>query len=64
MANLVTRSANIRIVNEEKRVVCSVSNILPTVDAETALGFVNAIETIYNKGPCTARINVAIDIAP
>ena len=30
--------------------------------ADTAAAFVNAIETIYNNGACTARMSVTMDI--
>jgi len=62
MAELATRSANIRVTNDDGRVVCSVNNVSPTVNASTAAGFVNAIETLYNEGPCTARMSVTFDI--
>ena len=62
MANFVTASASIRLTNEDNRRVCSVNNVSPTVTAQTAGAFVDAIETLYNAGECTARMNVAVDI--
>jgi len=62
MANFVVASASIRLTNEDGRSICSVSNVSPIVTAETAVAFVNAVETIYNNGPCTARMSVAMDI--
>ena len=62
MAELATRAANIRLTNEDGRVICSVSNVSPAVNAETAAGFVSAIATIYNNGSCNARMNVVYDI--
>ena len=62
MAELQAASANIRLTNEDRRSICLVNNISPTVQAETAAAFVSAIETIYNNGPCDARMNVIYDI--
>ena len=62
MANLVAASANIRLVNEDRKSICSVSNVSPTVSAQTAANFVDAIEKIYNNGTCTARMSVVMDI--
>ena len=62
MANLTPASAGIRLSNEDGRSICFVNNVSPSVSAETALGFVRAIETIYNNGDCTARMNVVYDI--
>ena len=62
MAALTTASANIRMANEAGRSICSVNNVSPTVSAETAAGFVTAIETLYNNGMCTARLNIVHDI--
>ena len=62
MAELQAASANIRLTNEDRRSICLVNNISPTVQAEMAAAFVSAIETIYNNGPCDARMNVAYDI--
>ena len=62
MANFVTASASIRLTNEDNRRVCFVNNVSPTVTAQTAGAFVDAIETLYNVGECTARMNVALDI--
>jgi len=62
MANFVAASANIRLTNEDRKSVCSVSGISPTVSAETAAGFVDAIEKIYNNGTCSARMSLVMDI--
>jgi len=62
MANFNTTSASIRLTNEERKSICSVSNVSPTVTADTAAAFVNAIEKIYNNGTCTARMSIAMDI--
>lgn len=62
MANFVTASASIRLTNEDNKRVCSVNNVSPTVSAETAGAFIDAIETLYNYGECTARMNIALDI--
>jgi len=62
MANFVTAFAGIRLSNEEGKSICSISRVSPTVTADTAVAFVNAIETIYNNGACTARMSVTMDI--
>ena len=62
MAEFVTTSANIRLTNEERKSICPVSGVSPTVSAETAAAFVDAIETLYNNGDCTARLSIAMDI--
>jgi len=62
MANFNTTSASIRLTNEERKSICSVGNVSPTVTADTAAAFVSAIEKIYNNGTCTARMSIAIDI--
>ena len=62
MANFNTTSASIRLTNEERKSICSVSNVSPTVTADTAAAFVSAIEKIYNNGTCTARMSIAMDI--
>ena len=61
MAALTPVSANMRISNDKER-ICSVLNVSPTVTAQTAANFVDAIETIYNNGDCTARINLMLDV--
>ena len=63
MANFNVTTANIRISNEDKKSVCSINNVSPAVTAETAAAFADAIETIYNNGPCAARMSVSYDIA-
>ncbi len=62
MAELVTKTANIRIVGADKKSACAVSGVLPTVTAEKAAGFVSAVETLRNNGTCTATLRVTIDI--
>ena len=62
MNELVAASATIRIINEARRSVCSVSNVSQTVTADTAAAFVNAIETLYNDDPCTARMSIIFDL--
>ena len=62
MAEMTVKTANIRLTNEDGRIICSVNNVLPTVEAEKAAGFVSAIQTIYNNGPCAGRMNVTYDI--
>ena len=62
MANFATAFASIRMSNEQGKRICSINNVSPTVSAETAAAFVDAIETIYNNGSCSARMSVAVDI--
>jgi hypothetical protein len=62
MASLVAASATLRLTNEERRSVFSVGNVSPTVTAEVAEGFVNAVEKLYNNGQCTARVSIVLDL--
>jgi hypothetical protein len=62
MPELVAASATLRMTNEEKQRVFSVSNVLPTVSATTVAGFVNAVEKLYNNGSCDARINIVLNL--
>jgi len=62
MANFVTNSARIRLTNEDGASICSVGGVSPTVTADTAAGFVDAIEKLYNDGQCDARMTVMMDI--
>ena len=62
MAELKAVSANMRLTNYERKSIFSVSNVSPTVDAQTAANFVTAVEKIYNNGPCTARMSLVLDI--
>ena len=63
MPQFTNVSANIRITNENRRSVCSVNNVNPSVTAQVAFAFVDAIKTIYNNGSCTARLNVSREIS-
>lgn len=60
MAELVASSAGLRIINEDKRGVFSVTNISPAASAEKVAGFVSAVEKLYNNGPCSASINISL----
>ena len=62
MAEFINVSANIRISNEEGTRVCSVTNVNPSVSAQTAAAFVKAIETLYNSSKCAGRLFVGQDI--
>ena len=62
MAIFETAFASIRLTNEERKSICSVTNVSPTVSAETAAAFVNAIETLYNNGECNARMSIVRNI--
>ena len=61
MAKFIETTANIRLMNEDKKSVCLLNNVLPNVSADTAMAFVSAIETLYNSGPCKAQLRVAYD---
>jgi hypothetical protein len=58
MAELVTISATLRLTGEDKRSVFIVGNVLPTVSAATAAGFVDAVEKLYNNGHCNANLRI------
>ena len=60
MAELVAASANLLLTNEDRRSVFS--NVSPTVTAETAANFVDAVEKIYNNGDCNARISIVLNL--
>ena len=62
MASFSNVAANIRIVNADRRSVCSINNVNPLVSAQTAAAFVDALKTIYNNGPCVARLNISQEI--
>ena len=62
MAELVAASANLRLTNEDRKSVFSVSNVSPTVSADTAAGFVNAVEKLYNNGQCSARVSIVLNL--
>jgi hypothetical protein len=62
MPELVASFGNLRLTNEEGKSVFSVSNVSPTVSAETAAGFVDAVEKIYNNGQCTARVSIIMNL--
>jgi len=55
-------SAGIRITNDERKTVCTVSRVNPMVAPATAVGFAAAVAALYNKGQCTARINMSGNI--
>ena len=55
-------NASMRIINEDKTRVCSVLSMAHDIDAATVGNFVDAIETLYNNGACTARMNIALEV--
>ena len=61
MPQLNPVSTAMRISNEKER-ICSVLGVAHDVTAQTAANFVDAIETIYNNGDCTARLTLAMDL--
>jgi len=62
MPEFITAFATMRLTNKERKSIFSVTNVSPTVSAETTAGFVDAVETIYNNGPCTARMSIVMDL--
>ena len=54
-------STAMRISNEKER-ICSVLGVAHDVTAQTAANFVNAIQTIYGNGECTARLSITMDL--
>ena len=62
MAEFITKSANLRLTDADKKSVCSVNDVSPSVPAETAAAFVEAVETLFNGGPCTAQMRVVYDL--
>jgi hypothetical protein len=62
MAEFTTASANLRIVNDDGRSVFSAANVSPTVSADTASGFVGAVEKLHNNGSCSARLNIVLNL--
>jgi len=59
---LLATSAGLRIVNEDKRGVFSITNISPSASAETVAGFVDAVEKLYNNGTCSASVNISMKL--
>jgi len=62
MAQLKAVSANLRILNDDKTRICSVLNVAHDAAAQTVANFVSAVETLYNNGTCTARMNLVLDV--
>ena len=62
MAGFTNTSANIRLINEDRRSVCSINNVNPDISAQTAAAFVDALKIIYNNGECTARLSISQEI--
>jgi len=63
MTGFTNASANIRLINEDRRSVCSINNVNPDINAQTAAAFVDALKIIYNNGECTARLNISQEIS-
>jgi len=51
-----------RIINYDKTRICSVLNMAHDANATIVGNFVDAIETLYNNGACTARMNIALEV--
>jgi hypothetical protein len=62
MAQLKPLNASVRIINADDVRVCSVLHVAHDAAADKVANFVEAIETIYNNGLCTARMNIALEV--
>jgi hypothetical protein len=62
MAEYKAISASLRVTNGDKARVCSVLNVAHDAPAQKVGNFVDAIETIYNDGPCNARLSITLDV--
>lgn len=62
MASIVHASAALRVRSAQNRAICSISGVNPNMTAADAAGFVEGIQTMYNRGPVLARIHVVSDI--
>ena len=62
MPELMAASANLRLTNEDNKAVFSVGSVSPTVSAQTAANFVDAVEKLYNNGQCSARISIVMNL--
>jgi hypothetical protein len=62
MPELVTASATLRLTGEDKRSVFIVGNVLPSISAGTAAGFVDAVEKLYNNGKCNANLRITTNL--
>lgn len=62
MPELSAASATLRLTNDDGKSVFSVANVSPSVSAQVAAGFVNAVEKLYNNGQCTARVNIVLNL--
>jgi len=51
-----------RVMNDDKKRICSVLGMAHDVEAATVGNFVDAIETLYNNCACTARMNIALEV--
>jgi len=63
MAQITPISSLLRLTSDNtERIVCTISNVAPNVSANTAFGFAKAVEQLYNDGPCSIRLNTAVEI--
>ena len=62
MPSIVNASATLRVLNGERRSVCSVSGVNPNMAAGDAVGFIEGLTMMYNRGDLTARIHAVSDI--
>jgi hypothetical protein len=63
MPELQPASASIRISDANGKLVHSTGGVNPLVTPEVAAGYTEAIETIYNNGPCKAVITVKYEVS-
>jgi len=62
MATLTSASGSLRVTNEGKRSIFSVSGVSPNVSADTVAEFVSAVEKLHNDGSCDARISIVLNL--
>ena len=62
MASLNPITASVRVMNYDNTRICTVFNVAHDATATRVANFVEAIETIYNNGDCTARMNIALEV--
>ena len=62
MASLANATATLRVRSAQNRAVCTISGINPNVSAAALAGFVKGIQTMYNRGPVTARLHTVVEL--
>ena len=62
MANIVAASAALRVRSAQNRAICSINGVDPNMTANNAVGFVEGIQDMYNRGPVSASIHTVSNI--